>query len=128
MKGDPKSNFTIEDGLNALSRTADTYYTDPVVDHKTAPACSFNISCGTFDTSLVATLQHSDDDGVADSYIDEVAGYGNTVSVTLTEEGEGNIHVINPRERYSRVKLVLGGTCVASVTNVIGPLRDVSQG
>ena len=128
MKNDSGSNFTIADGLDAVSRGADTYYTDPEIDHALSPTAQFHISCGTFATSLVATLQHSDDNGVADSYTDEVAGYGNTVSVTLTAAGEGNIYVPNPRERYSRVKLVLGGACVASVTNISGPLRSVDQG
>jgi len=126
MKTDPKSNFTIEDGLDAQSRTADTYYTSPVVDHGDAPAVTFHVSCGIFATSFVATLQHSDD-GVA--YTDEAdTSYGNTVSLTLLAAGEGNIHCPNPRARYTRLKVVIGGTCEFSVTNVFGPLRYVDQG
>jgi len=127
MKGDPGSNFTIADGLVALSRTADTYYTDPIIDHSLVPSAAFNVSCGVWATSLVATLQHSDATG--SGWVDEAdTSYGNTVSVTFTEADEGVIKVPNPRKRYSRVKLVLGGTCVAGITNVSGPLHEVDQG
>ena len=126
MDFDIGSNFTIADGLPALSRTANTYYTASM-DHKGGVKGAFHVSCGTFATSLVATLQHSSDDGDADSYIDEAdTTYGNTVSVTLTDTGSGIIHVNQPRERYTRVKLVLGGTCVASISNIKGPLDSVA--
>ena len=125
MDYDLGSNFTITDGLPALSRTADTYYTGSV-DHKGGVNAAYHLSCGTWATSLVATLQHSSDDGDSDSFTDEAdTTYGNTVSVTLTEAGEGEINCPNPRERYTRVKLVLGGTCVAGITNIKGPLDAV---
>ena len=125
MENDIGSNFTVSDGLPALSRTADTYYTASV-DNALGKGASFHISCGVFATSLVATLQHSDDDGDADAYIDEVTGAGNDVSATLTEAGEGEINAPNPRARYTRVKLVLGGTCVAGITNILGPLKTLN--
>lgn len=121
MKGDAKSNFTLADGLDALSRTVDTYYTGEV-DHALAPAVSFHVSCGTFATSFVATLQNSDDNSV---WTDEVTGLDNDVSLTLLAAGEGNVHCPNPRARYSRLKVVIGGTCVFGVTGVLGPLRSV---
>ena len=125
MDYDLGSNFTIVDGLDALSRTADTYYT-AAIDHAGGIKGAYHLSCGTWATSLVATLQHSSDDAATDAYVDEAdASYGNTVSVTLSEAGEGEINVPNPRERYTRVKLVLGGTCVASVANIKGPLDAV---
>jgi len=127
MKRDPGTNYTIADGLVSLSRTADTYYTSPVIDHALAPSAAFNVSCGVWATSFVATLQYSEL-GVTYTDEDEDDGYGNTESVTFTEADEGVINVPNPRARYSRVKLVLGGTCVCGITNVSGPLRTVDQG
>lgn len=124
MRNDVGSHNTISEGLSALSRTTDTYYTASV-DHAAASGVSFAISCGVWNTSFVATVQHSDDDGDADAFIDEVTGAGNDVSLTLTEAGSGNLDVPNPRERYSRVKVVVGGTNVFGVTNVLGPLRCV---
>ena len=125
MDYDLGSNFTIADGLPALSRTVATYYTASM-DHKGGVKGAFHLSCGAYASGLVATLQHSSDDGDADSFTDEAnATYGNTVSVTLTDVGEGEINVPNPRERYTRVKLVLSGTCVASITNILGPLDSV---
>jgi len=125
MDYDLGSNFTVVDGLPALSRTVATYYT-AAIDHAGGIKGSYHLSCGTWDTSLVATLQHSSDDGDADAYTDEAdTTYGNVVSVTLLAAGEGEINVPNPRERYTRVKLVLGGTCVAGITNIKGPLDVV---
>jgi len=125
MIRDIGSNFSVADGLPALSRTAATYYT-AAVDHALGRTAAFHISCGIWNTSFVATLQHSDDDAAADAYIDEVAGAGNDVSVTLLEAGEGEINVPNPRERYSRLKVVVGGTNVFGVTNISGPLRTLN--
>lgn len=124
MKGDVKSNFTLDDdGLPALSRTAATYTTE-TLDHGNATSVSYFISCGTFATSFVATLQYSDDDSVWTAEPDATAG--NTVSLTLLAAGNGSIHVPNPRARYSRLSIVIGGTCVFGVASVLGPLRSVS--
>jgi len=124
MKGDAKSNFTIDDlGMPALSRSADTYVSESV-DHSLAPSCEFFISCGTYATSFVATLQYSDDDSTWTDEPDTTAG--NTVSLTLTVAGNGSISCPNPRGRYSRISTVLGGTCVHSITSVLGPLRSVA--
>lgn len=124
MKGDAKSNFTLDDdGLPALSRGADTYTTE-TLDHTNAPAVSYFISCGTWAGSFVATLQHSDDNSAWTPEEDVTAG--NTINLTLTEAGNGQIDVPNPRARYSNLSIVIGGTCVFSVTSVLGPLRHVA--
>lgn len=121
MKGDIGSNFTIAEGLTALSRTADTYYT-AAVDHADAPCASFFLSCGTYaGTDIVATVQWSDTLG--SGYIDEAGSVGNDISGTITAEGSIQLDVPNPRGRYSRVKIVHDGTCVYSVTSILGPLR-----
>jgi len=123
MKGDPGVNFDIDDdGYPALSRSADTYTTESL-DHGDAPSVTYFISCGTWASSLVATLQYSDDDS---DWTDETAGAGNDISLTLTEAGNGKIRVPNPRGRYSRLSVVIGGTCVYSITSILGPLRSVS--
>lgn len=124
MKGDVRSNYTLDDdGLPALSRAAATYTTE-ALDHGAAPSVSYFISCGTFATSFVATLQYSDDNSTWTDEPDTTAG--NTVSLTLTEAGNGPIHVPNPRARYSRLSIVIGGTCVFGVTSILGPNRSVA--
>ncbi len=126
MKNDPTSNMIIVDGLDAQSRSADTYFTD-VIDHALAPSSLFHISCGIWASSFVATLQWSDASG--SGFIDEAdTTAGNDVSETLTEAGEANLDCPNPRGRYSRTKVVIGGTCEFSVANISGKKRTVDQG
>jgi len=123
MDFDIGSNFTISEGLSALSRTVDTYYTASI-DHKGGIPASYFVSCGTWATSFVATLQHSAD-GSTDWTDEADTTYKNTVSVTLTEAGSGQINCPNPRRRYTRVKVAVGGTNVFGVTNMKGPLDAI---
>ena len=126
MDYDIGSNFTITEGIAAKSQGAATVYSASI-DHKGGIKGAFFISCGTFDTSLVCTLQHSSDDGDSDAFVDEAdTTYGNTVSQTFTEAAGKQINVPNPRERYTRVKVVSGGTNVISITNMKGPLDSVA--
>jgi len=122
MKMDIESNYTLTEGLTAAERTADTYYTASV-DHASGNCAAFFVSLGTYATSFVATVQYSDDDS---SFTDEDdTTYGNEVSLTLTAAGSGTLNVPNPRARYSRVKVVVGGTNTFSVTNILGPKRFI---
>jgi len=123
MRQDPGTNYTIADGLDALSRAAATY-TTASIDHANGNCAAFHVSCGTFATSFVATLQYSDNNVDWTAEPDTTAG--NTVSLTLTEAGSGIIKVPNPRARYSRVSVVIGGTCVFSVASMLGPLRSIA--
>lgn len=125
MMMDPGTNYTIDEGLSALSRTVSTYYT-AAIDHSNGPCGAFFISCGTFATSFVATLQYCEtNSSTAGDWTDEPdTTAGNTVSVTLTEAGDGIIKVPNPRARFSRVKVVIGGTNVFGVTSILGPKRS----
>ena len=125
MKGDPGTNYSVVEGLSALSRSAATY-TSASVDHALAPSATYLISCGTWAGSLVATLEHSADDSSWTAEADTT--YGNEVNLTLTEAGSGDVKCPNPRRQFTHISLVLGGTCVASITNVSGPLRYVDQG
>ena len=123
MKQDPGTNYTITENLSALSRAAATT-TTTTVDHASGGCVSFLISCGTWATSLVATVQYSDNDSSWTAEPDTTAG--NEVSATLTEAGSVQLDVPNPRGRYSRLSVVTGGTCVFSVTSILGPLRVVT--
>ena len=125
MKRDPGTNYTVAEGLSALSRGASTYTTGSI-NHALAPAATYFISCGTWNTSFVATLQHSAD-GSTDWTAEADTTYGNEVSLTLIAAGSGDIKVPNPRRQYTRVSIVTGGTCVFGVTNISGPLRAVAQ-
>ena len=118
-KQDPGSNYTITEGLSALSRTVATYYSESV-DHVNSECVSFLISCGLWATSFVATVQTSSDDSSWTDQTDD--GSGNDVSTTFSEADSDTLNVPQPLNRYSRVKLVLGATCVCSVTNILGPL------
>jgi len=125
MRQDIGSHYDIDDVLDAQSRLAATT-ASASIDHAEGSCGAFFISCGIFaGSSLVMTLQHSDDDA-SDAYIDEETGAGNDVSVTLDATGSGQINVPNPRERYSRVEVVGDGTCEYSVTSIIGPLRTLN--
>lgn len=126
MKTDPKSTMTMVEGLSALSRSADTYLS-VAVDHALAPAASYLISCGTWNTSFVSTLTWSNTSG--SGYVAEAdTTLGNTVSLTLSEAGSGLIHCPNPRGQYTRISTVIGGTCVFSVSNISGRVRAYDQG
>jgi len=122
MKNDPSSNYDIVDVLDAKSRTVGTVYT-AAVDLVNADCVAFLVSCGVWDTSFEVTLQYSDDGSTWTDEPDTEAG--NTVSATLTEAGSALIKVPNPRARYIRLKIALGGTCVVSVTAISGPLLSV---
>lgn len=126
MKHDPGSNYAITEGLSALSRTAETYYTTAINHATTGDSAEFFLSCGTWATSLVATVQYSTN---GSDYTDQTDdGSGNAVSSTLTEAGSAELSVPNPLAQYSRLKVVIGGTCVFGVTNIAGPLLNVEPG
>jgi len=123
MKMDPGTLYTFAEGLSALSRAASTYYTAAVDHGASGRSVTFFLSCGTFATSLAATVQYSADNS---SWTDEPnTTAGNEVSASLTTPGTVQLDVPNPRERYSRLKIVTGGTCVFGVTSVSGPKHYV---
>jgi len=121
MKSDPGSNYTIAELYAAASVAASTIYSDEM-DHSKAQSGSFLISIGTYATSFVATLQNSPDNS---TWTDEVAGAGNDISDSVVAAGEIQINVPNPRARYSRLKMVLGGTTVLAVAGISGPLLNI---
>ena len=123
MRQDPGTNYAITEVLSALSRVAATTVTSSI-DHASGDCATFALSCGTYAGSFVATVQYSDDDSNWTAQTDD--GSGNDVSLTLTEAGSGTIDVPNPLGRYSNVSIVHSGTCVMSVTAILGPKRYVA--
>lgn len=112
------ANFTIAQGFAAASKTVEAYE-GAAVDHKNGPCAAFVLNVGTFATSCVMKLQYSEDNS---TWVDEPdTTAGNTVSVTLTEAGTGVLYVPNPRGRYSRAHVTLGGTNVCCLINLVGP-------
>lgn len=120
MRLDPGTNYHITAALPALSRTADTYSTASI-DHANGDCVTFFVSCGTWATSFAATVQYSDNDSDWTSEPDTTAG--NEVSGSLTAAGTLQLDVPNPRGRYSKLSIANGGTCVYSVTAILGPKR-----
>jgi len=116
------ANYTFAEAIAAASKTA-AAYNGTTVDHKNGPAAAFILNVGTFATSCVMKLQYSENDSDWTDEPDTTAG--NTVSVTLTTAGTGIVYVPNPRARYSRVVLTLGGTSVVSVVSAVGPKPSV---
>ena len=125
MKRDPKSNYNITEVYAAASVGASTVTTSAINHGLMGPSVSYLVSCGTWATSFVATLQHSAD-GSTDWTAEADATYGNTVTLTLTEADSGLVHCPNPRRQYTRLSMVLGGTCVISVTAIAGPLPHIA--
>jgi len=120
-KQDPGSNYTIAEGLSALSRTVATYYT-AAVDHVNAESVSFAISCGVYASGFVATVQTSADNSSWADQTDD--GSGNDVSTTFSAADFDTLNVPQPLNRFSRVKVVIGDTCVFGVVNISGPLLN----
>lgn len=118
MKNDPGSNFNIAEVYAAASVGAGTVYSS-AVDHAQAPGASFLVSCGTFATSFAVTTQYSSDNSNWTNEPD--ANAGNDTSGSLSAAGSLQINVPNPRARYTRLKFVLGGTCVFAVVAISGP-------
>ena len=125
MKKDPGSNYTIAEGLSALSRTVDTYYSD-AIDHVNAESATIAITCGTWAGSFVATVQTcATDSATSGDWADQTDdGSGNDVSLTLSAAGSGTLDIPQPLNRFSRVKVVIGDTCVFGVINISGPLLN----
>ena len=124
-KQDPGSNYTNAEGLTALSRGADTYYTDSI-DHVNGECASFAVSCGTWAGSFVATVQTcATNSATPEDWADQTDdGSGNDISTTFDAADFDTLNVPQPLNRFSRVKVVIGDTCVFGVINISGPLLN----
>lgn len=120
-KRDPGSNYSLDIVYEAdsITTSGSTIYTS-AIDHNGKPSAAFVGSVGTFTTSFAAALQYSSNNSDWTSEPDTVAG--NDVSATLEEAGSFTIKVPNPRARYSRLKIDLGGDTLLAVAAVAGPL------
>lgn len=123
MRHDPGSNFNLLEVYAAAALAVSTVVTSSVDHGQYGRAVSYMISVGTFATGLVATLQHSAT--LATDYIDEVAGLGNDVSVTFATAEQQSINCPNPREQFTRVKLVATGALILCVQAVAGPITSI---
>jgi len=124
-KQDPGSNYTMVEGLSALSRGVNTYYT-AAVDHVNAECASFAVSCGVWAGSFVATVQTcATDSATPGDWADQTDdGSGNDISTTFDAADFDTLNVPQPLNRFSRVKVVIGDTCVFGVVNISGPLLN----
>jgi len=124
-KMDPGSNYTFAEGLTAFSRTVDTYYSASI-DHANAEGCAFAVSCGVWDAGFAATVQTcATDSATPGDWADQTDdGSGNDIVTTFTEADFDTLNVPQPLNRFSRVKVVCGGTCVCGVINISGPILN----
>ena len=127
MKQDPGSNYAITEGLTAISRTVDTYYSTAINHATTGESAEMFLSCGLWAGSLLATVQWCvTDSATPGDWTDQTDdGSGNAVSATLSAAGSAELSVPNPLAQFSRLKVAIGDTCVFSVTNIAGPLLSV---
>lgn len=128
MKQDIKSQYTLLAVLLAQSIAPATVNGDSV-DHADASSVSFNVSVGTVGASgtIDAKTQYSDDNAAWTDYpANDEAGNDDVITQILSA-GEANLHVPNPRGRYSRVVVTTAvAASVVAVTAALGPLRHVS--
>lgn len=128
MRKDIKSNYALVAAILAQS-IAPGVVNGVSVDHAEASSVSFNINVGTVGASgtIDAKTQYSDDNSVWTDYpaVDEAGN--DDVIVQIVAAGEANLHIPNPRARYSRVVVTTAtAASVVSVVGVLGPLRHVS--
>lgn len=122
-KNDPGSNYAFTNVLQDVDADAGTIYTTGI-DHSTGESATYLIDVLAVATTLLATLQHSSDNGIADAWTDEAdTKAGNTVSVAKDAAlGMVQLDVPQPRERYTRLKIVTtGDNAIISVNVCQGP-------
>lgn len=125
MRQDIKSQYTLLAVVLAQSIAPATTNSDSV-DHADASSVSFNVSVGTVGASgtIDAKTQYSDDNSAWTDYpANDEAGNDDAI-VQLLAAGDVNLHIPNPRARYSRVVVVTAvAASVVAVTAALGPLR-----
>lgn len=128
MKNDVKSNYALKESLAAAS-VAPSTVNGASVDHADGSGVSFLVSVGTVGASATidAKTQYSDDNAAWTDYpaADEAGNDDAIVQITVASSAE--LHVPNPRGRYSRVVVTVGtAASVVGVTGVLGQLRHVA--
>lgn len=127
MRNDIQSNYDLIESHPAISYVAGTN-NGVAVDHAKGSSVSFLISVGTVGASgtIDAKTQYSEDNISWNDYTAD--GTGNDLAITqITAAGSAELHISNPRARYSRVVMVTAvAASVVGVTGVLGPLRHVA--
>ena len=126
MRNDVKSNYTLAEVIQSQTIAAGTV-NGTMVDHALASSVSFLVSVGAITGTLDMKSQYSEDGAAWTDYPANDEAKNDDVIVQITASGSGQLNVPNPRGRYTRVVVVVGGTsAVAAVVSVLGPLRHVA--
>lgn len=127
MKGDVKSNYLLLASIAASSNGVGVV-NGATADHVDGNSISFLISVGDVGASgtLDVKTQYSDDDVSWTDYpADDPAGNDDAVA-QIVAAGSAELHIPNPRGRYSRVVATVGTNAVVfGVTGVLGMRRHV---
>lgn len=126
MRNDVKSNYLFGESVQAQTIAAGTI-NGGMVDHADASSVSFVASVGAITGTFDMKSQYSDDGSAwTDTPANDDAKNDDAI-VQLTASGVAELHIPNPRARYSRVVVTVGGTsAVAAVVSVLGPLRHIA--
>lgn len=128
MRNDTKSNYKFGESHPAASQAVGTI-NGVAVDHAEAGSVSFLLSVGTVGaaSTIDAKTQYSEDNiSWTDYPVNDEAGNDDAIT-QIVAAGVAELHVPNPRGRYTRVVTIVAVTAsVLSVTSVLGPLRHVA--
>ena len=125
MRQDIKSSYQVSEAIAAADLVNGTY-NSVAVDHSLASSCGFLLSAGTVGGTVDAKSQYSADGSTWTDYPVDDEAKNDWAIDQLTAAGSAQLTVSNPRERYSRVVVVVaGGNANLSLTSVLGPLRHV---
>jgi len=123
MIRDVKSSYVIAGVIAAQTITVGDVES-AVVDHSLANSASYFVSAGAVTGTVDMKLQWSDD--LSTWTDDDGQSYNDVAMTQLSAPGTGQVNVVNPQGRYSRVSVTVGGTSAEmSVTSVAGPLRTI---
>ena len=128
MRNDIKSNYNLIESHAAASQAVSAV-NGVAVDHALASSVSFLISVGTVGaaSTIDAKTQYSIDNITWTDYPANDEAKNDDAIVQILAAGSAELHIPNPRERYSRVVVTVGVTAsVLGVTAVLGPLRHVA--
>ena len=127
MKGDIKSNYLLGEHIASASANTGTV-NGATVDHVNGSSVSFLLSVGSVGASgtLDAKTQYSDDNSTWTDYPAADAAGNDDAITQIVAAGSAELHIPNPRGRYSRVVATVGVNAVVfGVTSVLGMLRHV---
>lgn len=128
MRNDIKSNYSLVESHPAISQVAGAV-NGVAVDHANGSSVSFLISVGTVGSSgtIDAKTQYSPDNSAWTDYpANDEAGNDDAIT-QIVAAGSAELHIPNPRERYSRIVVTTAAAAsVVSAVGILGPLRHVA--